>query len=65
MACRSQFSRRAVTGVAPSPFLQPVRSLHVFRSASLGRVDKAQEQLAWGSANVYSETPPQGPRAFQ
>ena len=31
----------------------------------LGRVGKVQQQLAWGSAHVYAETPPHGPAALQ
>ena len=55
MACGSQLSKRAVPGVALSPLLQPVRSLRIFTFASLGRVDKVQEQLVWGSAQVYPD----------
>ena len=30
LACRSQLGKGAVAGAAPSPFLQPLRSLHIF-----------------------------------
>ena len=47
-------------GSKPSP---PAFKVCTYSGGLPGRVDKVQEQLAWGSANIYSETPPHSPSA--